>query len=488
MAEICLSLSGSTLDEWIDQLEADRRHYSMVELRMDLLDDPNDPNLKLLTDNLIKAKIPFIWTVRYEAEKGHFKGTEAQRLKLLQKGVEYGATYIDIELQSNLAHKLEMGKSKKLLSFHDFEALPDNLDELLIAMQSSQPDIIKLAFKIKNTHELRRVLELYKQPLPCPLIAIAMGEFGEASRLLPIHLGMPWTYASCSSGEATAPGQFTAKELSELYRLPETNKNTKLYCVIGNPISHSLSPAIHNQHYKKNQLNALYGRIKVDNMEEFYKIADLLGLQGVSVTVPHKESIPQFCQQGDPIKTIGSANTLIRHEQNWEVRNTDIEAAIESILCFLPEDMIPRVLILGAGGVARALAHGMHHKGWKLCITNRSTEKAEKLSQELPGSEWIHWDDRAAHGFDVVINGTSLGMSPNVNQTPMHFEGSHNGLIVFDTVYTPEMTLFLKEAKESGAMIITGREMFYRQAALQHAHWFQTDPPWESMQEILSSL
>jgi 3-dehydroquinate dehydratase/shikimate dehydrogenase len=488
MAEICLSLSGSTLDEWIDQLEADRRHYSMVELRMDLLDDPNDPNLKLLTGNLNKAKIPFIWTVRYEAEKGQFKGSEEERLKLLQKGVEHGATYIDVELQSNLAHKLELGQSKKLISFHNFEALPQNLEELLIAMQSCKPHLIKLAFQIKNTSELRRVLELYKMPLPCPLIAIAMGEYGEASRLLPIHLGMPWTYASSSIGDATAPGQFTAKELSELYRLPEANNETSLYCVIGNPISHSLSPAIHNQHYKKHHFNALYGRIKVDDMVEFYKIADLLNLQGVSVTVPHKESIPQFCEKSDPIKTIGSANTLLREGDHWEVRNTDIEAAIESILCYLPAGMIPRVLILGAGGVARALAHGMYHKGWKLSISNRSTEKAEKLSKELTGCEWVHWDDRAAHGFDVVVNGTSLGMSPNIHQSPMHFDGSHSGLIVFDTVYTPEMTLFLKEAKESGAMIITGREMFYRQAALQHSHWFKTAPPWESMQEILASL
>ena len=112
MADICLSLSGTTLDKWIDQLEADRLHYSMVELRIDLLDDPSDPKLNLLTENLTKAKIPFIWTVRYKAEKGHFKETELERLDLLQRGVEMGADYIDIELQSNLAHKLKLGKSK----------------------------------------------------------------------------------------------------------------------------------------------------------------------------------------------------------------------------------------------------------------------------------------------------------------------------------------------------------------------------------------
>jgi len=154
----------------------------------------------------------------------------------------------------------------------------------------------------------------------------------------------------------------------------------------------------------------------------------------------------------------------------------------------LPEAMQPRVLMLGAGGVARALAHGMHQVGWRVTICNRSTERAKKLVAELDGSEWLHWDDRSAHGYDVVINGTSMGMSPEVHLSPMEFEGSHGGLVVFDTVYTPEMTLFLKEAKEAGAMVITGREMFYRQAALQHAHWFKTDPPWEAMQAILAKL
>lgn len=488
MTDICLSLSGSNFDEWIEQLEEDRNNYTMVELRVDLLENVNDPKLDLLTQSLNDAKIPFIWTVRYKAERGHFKGTEEERLALLERGDQLGASYVDIELQSNLHSKIELSKAKRLISFHDFDQLPDNLDELLIAMQAAKPDIIKVAFAIQSTSDLRKVLELYKTPLPCPLIAIAMGDAGEVSRLLTFKLGLPWTYASCSHAEATAPGQFTAQELTHLYRLPEAKASTPTYCVIGNPISHSLSPAIHNSHYKSETLDAIYGRIKVDDMDEFYKIADLLEIRGVSVTVPHKETLMKWCEQDKDLSTIGSANTLIRQEQDWLVKNTDIEAAIESILCFLPEGMKPKVLMLGAGGVARALAHGMHQKDWRLTITNRTTEKSEKLSAELPGSEWIHWDDRSAHGYDVVVNGTSIGMSPNVDQSPLEFEGGHEGLIVFDTVYTPEMTLFLTQAKASGAMIITGREMFFRQAALQHAHWFNTTPPWESMQNILANL
>jgi len=488
MADICLSLSGSTIDEWIDQLEVDRQHYTMVELRVDLLDNPHDTQLEFLTKNLKLANIPFIWTVRYEAERGNFKGSEEERLSLLEKGDELGASYVDIELQSTIHSRIKLKNAKKIISYHDFEKLPVQLEELLIAMQTARPDLIKLAFAIQTTNELRRVLELYQEKLPCPIIAIAMGEAGESSRILPAKIGMPWTYASCSESEATAPGQFTAKELSELYRITEVNHSTPVYCVIGNPIAHSLSPAIHNQHYKNNHINGLYGRIKVDNLDEFYKIADILKINGVSVTVPHKEKLTSWCKQEDPLTVIGSANTLIRGNDTWVVKNTDIEAAIESILCALPEGFAPKILMLGAGGVARALAHGMYQKGWHITITNRTTEKSQKLSSELPDSEWVHWDDRSAHGYDVVVNGTSIGMSPDIENSPLSFEGEHQGLVVFDTVYTPEITLFLKDAKTSGASTITGREMFYRQAALQHAHWFKSAPPWESMQEILAKL
>jgi 3-dehydroquinate dehydratase/shikimate dehydrogenase len=176
-------------------------------------------------------------------------------------------------------------------------------------------------------------------------------------------------------------------------------------------------------------------------------------------------------------------------DMEWDVANTDIEAALSAIQIQLAEaNTAPRVLILGAGGVSRALAYGMVQKGWRVTVTNRSQGRCDQLVKEIPQLEWVHWDDRNAHGFDVVVNGTTLGMHPHEDTTPLTFEGGHAGLVVFDTVYTPEITLFLSEAKEAGANIVTGREMFYRQAALQHQHWFGHAAPWESMEAILRHL
>jgi len=122
-----------------------------------------------------------------------------------------------------------------------------------------------------------------------------------------------------------------------------------------------------------------------------------------------------------------------------------------------------------------------------MTIANRSIEKAQSLCEQID-AEILGWNDRNAHGFDVIVNCTTLGMEPNIDSTPMEFEGSHAGLIVFDTVYTPENTLFLSLAREVGAHTISGREMFYRQAAFQHAQWFKQNPPFEQMSIIMDQL
>jgi 3-dehydroquinate dehydratase/shikimate dehydrogenase len=236
-------------------------------------------------------------------------------------------------------------------------------------------------------------------------------------------------------------------------------------------------------------VDAVYGKVRVDDMVCFYQLADLIGLGGVSVTVPHKEAIAKLTPQGSYLSKVGAANTLVREDGKWRVENTDIAAALAAIEAQLEiNQTAPRVLMLGAGGVARALTYGMVEKGWSMTVTNRSEERVDKLLEEIPTLEKLHWEDRCPHGFDVVVNGTSLGMTPNEDTTPLEFVGSHAGLVVFDTVYTPEMTLFLRMAKEVGARLGTGREMFYRQAALQHQHWFGGVTPWDSMESIVTEL
>ena len=490
MSSICLSVQAATVQEFLEQIDLHEGEASMVELRIDALREVKEEVLAPLIRVLHERGQRVIWTVRWSEEKGYFLGTEDERLALLQMGDRLGADYVDVELKSELLQRLSLENSKKIVSHHRFDACPTEVEceELLKDFSSLKPDVAKVAFVVNNTAECLAIMRLYKE-YEGSLVAIAMGEFGEPSRLFGAFLGMPWTYAAPDGFGGTAPGQYSVGELLDLYRYEKMTMNTRRFAVIGNPVSHSLSPNIHNRHYASEGVDAVYGKVRVDDMVCFYQLAELMGLDGVSVTVPHKEAIAKLSPKGSYLAKVGAANTLIRDDHQWRVENTDIAAALAAIEAQLDigQDH-PRVLMLGAGGVARALTYGMVEKGWSVTVTNRSEERVDRLLEEIPTLEKLHWEDRCPHGYDVVVNGTSLGMTPNEDTTPLEFVGGHTGLVVFDTVYTPEMTLFLRMAKDVGARIATGREMFYRQAALQHQHWFGGPTPWESMESIVAEL
>lgn len=484
MSEICLSLAEKTIEDLNRVYHEEKSLVGMVELRIDALQKFDVKVLQAFVETIRQDQKKIVWTVRYQKEQGFFQGTEEKRLDLILLGDDLKVDWIDIEYKSELWQKIELEHAKLLLSYHNFDKTEDNLTELIKSMELTKADLVKVAFATASLADAVKVCKLYTENSK-PLIAIAMGEYGECSRILPAVKGMPWTYASSGAG-ATAPGQVSAYALKKLYRLDQVNEDTKCFTVIGNPIAHSLSPYVHNTQYVNDQLNALYVKIRVDEISAFYEIADLFNLQGASVTVPHKENIMNHADDSHWLKQVGAANTLIRKGNQWAIENTDIDAAIESIRAVLTLES-PKVLILGSGGVSKGLASGMKRAGWQVTVTNRTQSKAEALSQQI-GIDWLAWEDRDAHGFDVIVNGTVLGMEPDTERTPLEFYGSHTGLVVFDTVYTPEHTRFLKEAREVGAESISGREMFYRQAALQHAHWFDVPAPFAEMQVIMESL
>lgn len=489
MSEICLCVAAETVGEMSDLIHAQACEVKMVELRIDHLVERVEEELLAFVKSLKLRGIEILWTVRWSEEKGRFSGSEKERLFWLNKGDAFGVDWIDVEWKSGLHEQLKLSNAKVVLSHHNFEALPEDAAQLVKTMSKTGADIVKLAFEVASTKACAEVMDLYQHAPEGRLLAIAMGEFGEPSRLFGAKLGMPWTYASADGDGGTAPGQFSISELADLYRYRNIGSETPAFVVVGDPVAHSLSPQIHNRHYGQQGIDAVYGRVRVDEMSAFEHLAKVIGLRGASVTVPHKEALMKHLPDGHQLLRIGAANTLIDHDGTWEVANTDIEAALAAIELQLDESIeSPKVLMLGAGGVARSLAFGMLQKGWRVTVSNRSQGRVEKLLEEISGLEWLHWEDRNAHGFDVVVNGTSLGMEPHEDKSPLDFDGGHRGLVVFDTVYTPEHTVFLTEARAAGARTVTGREMFYRQAALQHAHWFGGAPPWESMEAILSAL
>lgn len=507
MAKIALSLCSSTVAAMKESCLRIKGSYDLVEIRVDLLEKSEREHLKSFCKELKKENQAFLWTVRYQQEGGKFEGSEQERLNWLKKGDEWGAEWVDVEFKSSLKD-IEFQQAKKILSYHDFNATPEAPEEILEAMKKSTPACIyKLAFACSSTTELLKVMKLYKSDSTKKgkVLAIAMSDWGELSRLMSFKLGAAWTYASDANLVPSAPGQYSVQELNELYRFRNADEATRLFVVVGNPISHSLSPYLHNAFFKDQKINALYGRVRADDFSAFVEIAKLLALDGASVTVPHKESLMSFLPTRHPLMEIGAANTLARNQEGqWSIYNTDIEAALCAIEEKLESGTRPRTLLLGAGGAGRALGWGVLEKKWPLTICNRTNSKAEKLAENLNALckevkfsnrqdfslegytkvKTLSWENRSAENFDLAINTTTLGMTPNESESPLE-KGFKKGFISFDSVYTPANTKFLELTVQAGGIAISGTEMFYRQAALQYSHWFKEPAPFEKMKEIL---
>jgi 3-dehydroquinate dehydratase/shikimate dehydrogenase len=183
-----------------------------------------------------------------------------------------------------------------------------------------------------------------------------------------------------------------------------------------------------------------------------------------------------------------AANTLVRRSDGWSAYNTDYQAARDSLLANLPASMdgtAPTltgrvVLIVGAGGVAHAIAHALHREGSVLTITNRTYERAQRLAEEV-GCRALEWAARHSVVCEMLINCTSVGMTPNMDESPIHPSFLKPGFIVMDCVYTPENTILIKEARNRNCHVITGLDLFVRQAALQFELFTGKKAPFDLM-------
>jgi 3-dehydroquinate dehydratase/shikimate dehydrogenase len=267
-----------------------------------------------------------------------------------------------------------------------------------------------------------------------------------------------------------------------------------VFAVIGDPVAHSLSPVIHNAAFAAVGLNAVYIPLRIfkRRLLESLDALDWLGIKGYSVTIPHKEGVMEKAQVLDEeVKEIGAANTLFQGNGQWHAANTDYEAALSSLLDGLTKrgDESPsikgkKVLMLGAGGAARAIGWAMVKGGALLTIASRTVERAKDLAAELE-CQFCMWEHRASGYADILINCTPVGMHPNVDETPFKESWFREGMVVFDTVYTPETTLLLRSAKERGCHVVSGLEMFAQQAAAQFERFTGKSPPVEEMRKAI---
>lgn len=461
----------------------------LVELRLDFIG--RSVNLKRLLEN---RPCPVVITCRRREDGGRWQRSEEERLMLLRGAIASGVEYVDLE--GDIAGTIpRYGQTKRIISHHDFVETPENLADLHRHLAAQEADIVKIATMANTVDDNLRMIDLARNAT-IPTIAICMGEMGMPTRILAGRYGAPFTYATYSADRKLAPGQLNWRVMQEQYRYDTITAETQLFGVIADPVGHSHSPLIHNAALAGQEIDARYlpFQVPAEDLREFIDACPQLGIRGLSVTIPHKEAALNLMTQAEAAANgIGAVNTVIFDGNERLGYNTDYRAAMECLIAAIgakESDEQPlrdkTALILGAGGVARAIGWGLHQKGAAVIYTSRTPERAGRLAEEIGGTP-LPWKERHDVTTDLLINATPVGMHPDLDHTPFRADALNPDTLVFETIYNPERTLLIKDARNVGCQTITGVEMFVRQAAYQYRLFTDREPPIELMRSALKA-
>ncbi|MCY2936219.1 MAG: shikimate dehydrogenase [Planctomycetota bacterium] len=473
---ICVTIARETNDELRRSWEmAARAGAGLAEIRLDYLTEPLD------WKGLLRDKpTPVLVTVRRTIDGGRWSGDESSRRALIIEATENGTDWVDIEV--DIAHHLpRTGISRRIISFHDMMATPCNLDEITQRCRDGDADLIKLAVMGHSLNDALNLLgSVARSHAKSPTMGLSMGDWGQFTRVVNARFGQSWTYAAFDSSSSPAPGMITHSDLVGIYGYNRICASTKLFGVIGDPVHHSKSPLVHNLAFRHHDLDMVYVpiRISAGDLDGFIRRMRDWGFYGLSVTIPHKESVIELLDEVDSLVALtGSCNTVlagVAEGGRLEGFNTDLAAALGSLSEAVgggPQALSGKqVLLIGAGGVARSLAYGLSRAGAEVVITNRTFSRALDLCTEVgSGVRVVAWADRegVARESAIIVNATSVGMSPNLEYSPLDGNSMHSRQVVFDTIYTPEWTKLLSDARTAGATTLSGVGMFVRQAVAQ---------------------
>lgn len=432
------------------------------------------------------------------AELGHVPVMERGRLQKELSTLNLAVQYVEqggMEYARRLMAKLMLpGRAEQMI-------------EGLRADLRAAPYPFVLREPVQGTHRGPRgwgTGESFEGPLPT--LAIGMGEYGAITRLLYRRFGMPWMFCSPDAGmfppkitfPPTAPGQFSFAEMHDLYRADAVGPKTRVFGLLGHPVAHSRGPELFNRAFAREGLDAIYVPVRMDEVRVFPDLQRLTEASGWSVTLPHKESIREFCDELDPAaEAIGAVNTLlcsggrvVGHNTDWVGVGEAIAAGLsaggagsgggshsaDEIAKIWAEGGLRAALILGAGGGARAAVYACLQAGLRVTVSGRTRERARALGGDFRITA-VPWGERDEVEADLVINATPVGMSPDTDASPYPAKAWQADQVAFDMVYTPPGTRFLREAEEAGARAISGTGMFLAQAAAQYRLWLGRPMP-----------
>jgi 3-dehydroquinate dehydratase/shikimate dehydrogenase len=502
----------------------------MVEWRIDGLAE-HARAVSAALDLVKRSPLPCIVTCRPVDEGGTWGGDEQERISLFEAlgASDFPPRYIDLELRAyqrsaNLRQKALLAvdhsrqvrdlKTSLILSSHDFSGRPADLLRVVEQMTAEEAcAVVKVAWTARSLRDNLEAFDLLRARGK-PMIALCMGRFGLMSRVLAGKFGGMLTYASDGEGDETAPGQPTIEALRSSYRFERINAATKVYGVIGWPIDHSLSPQLHNAGFDAINHDGVYLPLPVPPEWEHFKatlgsLIDHEGLdfRGASISIPHKSHLVRFVRErGGSVDSlaerIGAANTLCVDEAgSVSCANTDCAAAVDALCAGMgiePSDLSSRrIAVLGAGGTARAVIVGLIDRGATVVVFNRDQARAEAIEREFNGTPTAHGgvarlvagkpDALGCGCFHAFINCTPIGMTggPAPQDSPLpESVALDDSTAVMDMVYAPERTPLIREAESRGARVITGLDVFIRQATAQFELWTGASLPASALRSL----
>jgi len=482
---ICAVAAASTAVEMTKLVRAGLRETPTIELRLDWLRNDSERSRFLRWLKMNKPRnATFLATCRRREGGGKLRGRVQAELYWLNEAREAGCSWCDLEIETlrKLSGKSlsELGLPQHiLLSLHDFQRMPARLKSDRSAAPSGI-DAMKIAAHAGTIADSLRLLQMVRS-FP-NLVAVPMGEVGLPARILALREGSALAYAPI--GKATAPGQVSLPALKHLFRAHELTRRTQVYGVIGNPVGHSLSPLLHNTGFVERKVDAVYLPFLVKDLRDFLKAVPEFGIRGFSVTIPHKQAILRHLKECDPLAAeIGAVNTVVvRRDGSLYGCNTDyigILRALEKKLGLAGS----RVLIFGAGGVARAAAFALAKAGAHVAVCARREEAARELAVAVSG-EVVPRRTLQSESFDAILNATPIGMHPHDRISPLS-PRELNCRVVMDLINRPEKTQLLKLAARKGITIISGVEMFIPQGVAQWELWTGLRAPETAMRKAV---
>lgn len=516
--KICAVVAERDATAMARELRRALRVSKTVELRLDWLRNVGEIEqmIRWLGANRKRlgtaSRVTLIATCRRRGAGGEFVGGVREELELLRGAAAAGCRWVDLEIESAEWMRPEEVQALRrvarvLISYHNFRRTLPNLRNVRIRIENARGDAIKIAAEARGLRDALRILKLARTSRR--VVAVPMGDAAAAARILALRAGSGLAYAPV--GAATAPGQISFAEMKSLYRADRLTRRTRVYAVIGDPIGHSLSPQLQNAGFRARGMDAVYVPVLVRDLRDFLAAIGPLGIAGFSVTLPHKEAILRHLDDCDPLAAeIGAVNTVVvRGGGKLYGYNTDyvgVLRALERSGMQSHEDPTrktgawgtprfgsrglaiagSRVLILGAGGSARAVAFALARGGANVCVCARRISRARALARAVGGEAM---ERRLMRGefFDAIVNTTPVGMHPRVSESPLA-AAELNCRLVFDLIYRPRVTKLLRLAAARGIETVSGLEMFVAQGTAQWEIWTGERAPGREMADAVEGL